>query len=474
MAKRPRKKKEDTALLESIGKVPPQAIDVERYILGALLLDKEAVAVALEEIQETDFYRDSHRFIFEAMVSLYKKNEPIDVITLNEELQRQNTLETIGGAAYLAELASLVPSAANIEFHISIVKEKAVLRRLIKSCTGILTEAYDSQVETEGVLSRAQQEIFDILKAQKERSYQNINTILNDTFAEIERLHQLGHTGVIGVPSGFSVMDKMTAGFHPGDLVILAGRPSMGKTAFCLNLARNAAIDGQVAIGIFSLEMSDMQLVQRLLCSEAMIDAQRLRTGQLRENEWPKLSRMAGRLADSNIFIDDTAGLDIIRLSARARRMALEQNIGMLIIDYMQLMEAPKGFDNRQQEISFISRSLKGLAKQLNVPVIALSQLSRAVEQRPDKRPMLSDLRESGAIEQDADIVMFVYREEFYIKDHSDPRFKEVENTAEIIIGKHRNGPVGTVPLAFLKQYGKFADLARDNDEDFDNTPAPF
>lgn len=465
MARRSKKKEDiDLSILESGAQLPPQSVEVERYILGALLLDKEAVAIALEEIEGTDFYRGAHRRIFEAMLSLYKKNEPIDLITLSEELQRSEILEEVGGGAYLAELASLVPSSANIEHHIQIVKQKAILRRLILSCTGILREAYDGQSEVESVLSRAQQEIFDILKSQKDKSYQGINTILNDTFAEIERLHHLGHTGIIGVPSGFKKMDQLTAGFQKGDLVILAGRPSMGKTAFCLNLARNAALDANCAVGIFSLEMSDMQLVQRLLCSESMIDAQRLRTGQLKESEWPKLSRTAGRLADSNIFIDDTAGLDIIKLSARARRMALEQNIGLLVIDYMQLMEAPKGFDNRQQEISFISRSLKALAKQLNLPIIALSQLSRAVEQRPDKRPMLSDLRESGAIEQDADIVMFVYREEFYIKDHDDPRFKEVENTAEIIVGKHRNGPVGTVHLAFLKQFGKFADLASDDD----------
>jgi replicative DNA helicase len=470
--KKSKKTKSDEMLAEG-GKVPPQSVDVERYILGALLLDKEAVGVALEELEEVHFYRDAHRQIFNGMVALYKKNEPIDLITLTEELQRQKILDEIGGAAYLAELASMVPSSANIEYHLQIVKEKGILRQLIHACTDILKDAYDSQAEVESVLSRAQQDIFDILKTQKQRSYQGINTILNETFTELERLHHMDHTGIIGVPSGFTGLDNITAGFQKGDLIILAGRPSMGKTAFCLNIARNAAVEAGVPVGIFSLEMSDMQLVQRLLCSEAMVDSQRLRTGHLRESEWPKLSRCAGRLADAPIYIDDTAGLDILKLSARARRMALERNIGMLVVDYMQLMEAPKGFDNRQQEISYISRSLKSLSKQLNLPIMALSQLSRAVEARPDRRPMLSDLRESGAIEQDADLVMFVYREEFYLKDHEDPKFKEVENVAEIIIGKHRNGPVGTVNLTFLKQYGKFADKARESEGMFEQT-APF
>lgn len=466
MARKSKKTPSDEAL-QFGGKLPPQAVDVERYILGAILLDKEAVAVALEEMEEVYFYRDAHRQIFEAMLLLYRKNEPIDLITLTQELQKMDILEAVGGAHYLAELASAIPSAANIEYHIQIVKEKGQLRRLIRSCNDILKDAYDSQADVEGVMSKAQQEIFDLLKDQKQKTYQDINTVLNETFAEIERLHHLDHTGIIGVPSGYSDLDGMTAGFQKGDLIILAGRPSMGKTAFCLNLARNAAVEGGFGIGIFSLEMSSMQLVQRLLCAEAEIDSQRLRTGRLREDEWPKLSRKAGMLAESPIFIDDTAGLDVLKLSARARRMVLEQNVGLIIVDYMQLMEAPKGFDNRQQEISFISRSLKGLAKQLDIPVISLSQLSRAVESRPDKRPMLSDLRESGAIEQDADLVMFVYREEFYIKDHDDPRFAEVENMAEIIVGKHRNGAVGTVKLTFQKNFAKFLNYMSDDTAGF-------
>lgn len=464
MAKKRRTKSENSEqdILEIGGKLPPQAVDVEKYILGALLLEKEAVAIALEEVDEGDFYRPAHRYIFEAMLSLYKKNEPIDIITLTEELQKFEHLDDVGGAPYLAELASLVPSAANIEYHLQIVRQKALLRKLIHSCTDILKNAYDPQADVEGVLSSAQQNVFDLLKNQREKSYQSVKPIINETIAELERLHHLDHTGVIGVPSGFGDLDKITAGFQKGDLIILAGRPSMGKTAFGLNIARNAAVDSQHPVAIFSLEMSSQQLVQRLLCSGALVDAQLLRTGKLGK-KWNKVIKYAGTLYEAPIFIDDTAGLDIVKLSARARRMALEHDIQMIIVDYMQLMEAPKGFDNRQQEISFISRSLKGLAKQLNVPIIALSQLSRAVEARPDKRPMLSDLRESGAIEQDADLVMFVYREEFYLKDKDDPKYKDVENQAEIIIGKHRNGPIGTVKLTFLKNFGKFADPARDD-----------
>ncbi len=470
--KRSRKPKSDEAMGQ-VGRVPPQATDVERYILGAILLDKEAVGTALEEIDETDFYRDAHRKIFEAMLSLYKRNEAIDVITLTEELRRLNSLEAIGGAYYLAELTSLVPSAANIDYHLSIVKQKAILRKLIHSCTDILKQAYEGQADVEGVLSMAQQEIFDIIKDQKTKNYSDIRSVLTLTVEEAERVHHMDYSGIIGVPSGFTDLDKMTAGFQKGDLVILAGRPSMGKTALALNLARNASLDGKCGVGIFSLEMGDTQLVQRLICTEGEIDAQRLRTGQLGD-KFGKVIQAAGRLAEAPIYIDDTAGLDIVKLSARARRMALEKDIGMLVVDYMQLMEAPRGFDNRQQEISYISRSMKLLAKQLNVPIICLSQLSRAVEQRPDKRPMLSDLRESGAIEQDADIVMFVYREEFYIKDQDDPRFAEVENRAEIIVGKHRNGPVGIVNLAFAKNFAKFDNLShRDDAEHFDDS-TPF
>jgi replicative DNA helicase len=465
MAGRKSKKAVSDEMMAVGGRVPPQAVDIEKYVLGAILLDPEAIAVALEHIDETAFYREAHRKIFHAMMKLFSKDEPIDFISVVNELKKREELDDVGGAAYITELTNMVASSANIKHHLNIIKEKALLRRLIHSCTGILTEAYDPNAEAEAVMSKAQNEVFDLLHNQKERSFQDIGVIVNETIGEIERLHHLDHTGIIGVPSGFRELDNMTAGFQKSDLVILAGRPSMGKTAFALNLARNAALEGGYGVGIFSLEMSNMQLVQRMLCREALVESHKLRTGKLNEKEWNRLLRNAGKLYEAPIYIDDTAGLDIIKLSSRARRMKMEKDVGLIVVDYLQLMDGPKEIDNRQQEISYISRSLKMLAKQLNIPIIALSQLSRAVEARPDKRPMLSDLRESGAIEQDADIVMFVYREEFYLKDHEDPHFKEVENICEIIIGKHRNGPIGTVKLTFLKQFGKFSDFAPDLDE---------
>lgn len=456
MARKKNKKPVSDEILEQAGRIPPQDVEVEKNVLSAMLLDKEGVAAALEMLDATDFYKDRHRAIFEAMLSLYQRNDAVDVLTLTEELRRLGSLEEIGGAGYISELASLVPSSANIEYHMRIIRDKALLRKLIHACTNVLKEAYESREEVESILSFAQQEVFDILKTQKQKSYTPLKPILTGTLDELEKLHHMDHSGIIGVPSGFVDLDGITAGFQKGDLVIVAGRPSMGKTAFALNLARNACVDFGMPVGFFSLEMSDMQLAQRLLCSEVRVDSQRLRTGRLREKEWPQLSRFVGKLAEAPLYIDDTPALDIIKLSARARRMSLERDIRLIIVDYLQLMEGPRGMDNRQQEIAYISRSLKTLAKQLNIPIIALSQLSRAVEARPDKRPNLSDLRESGAIEQDADLVMFVYREEVYLKDQDEARRKQSENIAEIIIGKHRNGPIGSVELTFFKQYGKF------------------
>jgi replicative DNA helicase len=472
MARKKSSKPISDEILEQGGRMPPQDEEVEKNVLGAMMLDKEGVAIALEALEAVDFYKDKHRLVFEAMISLYQKHEAVDILTLTEELRRQKTLEEIGGAGYLSELASLVPSSANIEYHIQIIRDKSLLRKLIHACTSILKESYESREASEDTLSLAQQLIFDISKEQKQKSYVSIDPILRETLTEIERLHHLDHSGVIGVPSGFQALDNLTAGFQKGDLIIIAGRPSMGKTAFALNLARNAGVEYNIPVGFFSLEMSDMQLAQRLLCSEVLVDSQRLRTGRLREKEWPKLSRFVGKLAEAPLYIDDTPALDIIKLSARARRMCLERDIGLIIVDYMQLMEGPKGMDNRQQEIAFISRSLKTLSKQLKIPIIALSQLSRAVEARPDKKPNLSDLRESGAIEQDADLVMFVYREEVYVKDLEEAKRKQVENIAEIIIGKHRNGPIGNIQLTFLKQYGKFSDMPKYEEERvFDKPP---
>jgi replicative DNA helicase len=460
------KRKNDLILSEDVldkgMRVPPQALEVEKSVLGAMLLDKEAVGVALENIEETIFYREAHRKIFLAMVALYEKNEPIDVITLSDELKKRNELDDIGGTYYLTELASMVPSAANIEYHLNIIREKAILRQLIVVCSSIIKSAYEESEDAEKILDIAEGEVLGISQTTRQKSYESVKPLILESIKELERLHQTSREGIIGVPSGYRDLDNILAGFQKSDFIVLAGRPSMGKTAFALNLARNAAVDHNVAIGFFSLEMSNQQLVQRLLCAEAEVDAQRLRTGRLKESEWPKLSRRIGRLVEAPIFIDDTPALDIMKLRARARRMAAEKKVGMVIVDYMQLMEAPKGIESRQQEISYISRSLKTLAKELKIPVIALSQLSRAVEMREWKRPTLADLRESGAIEQDADVVMFVYRPELYnIPNFDDKDKTPTENIVELIVGKHRNGPTGSTKLIFMKNYGKFADRSR-------------
>jgi replicative DNA helicase len=461
-----RKKKNDLILSEDLldkgMRVPPQALEVEKSVLGAMLLDKEAVGIAIENIEETIFYREAHRKIFLAMITLYDKNEPIDVITLSEELKKRNELEEIGGTYYLTELAAGVPSAANIEYHLNIIRDKAILRQLIVVCSSVIKSAYDEAENAEKILDVAEGEVLGISQSTRQKSYEWVKPLITETLHELERLQQTSAEGIIGVPSGYHDLDNILAGFQRSDLIVLAGRPSMGKTAFALNLARNAAVDHHIPVGFFSLEMSNQQLVQRLLCAESEIDSQRLRTGRLREAEWPKLSRRIGRLVDAPIFIDDTPSMDIMKLRARARRMAAEKKVGMVLVDYMQLMEGPRGMDSRQQEISYISRSLKTLAKELKIPVIALSQLSRAVEMREWKRPTLADLRESGAIEQDADVVMFVYRPELYnIPNFDDTAKTPTENVVEIIVGKHRNGPVGSTKLVFMKNYGKFADRAR-------------
>lgn len=460
------KKKNDLILSEDLldkgMRVPPQALEVEKSVLGAMLLDKEAVGIAIENIEETIFYREAHRKIFLAMITLYDKNEPIDVITLSEELRKRNELEEIGGTYYLTELAASVPSAANIEYHLNIIRDKAILRQLIVVCSSIIKSAYDEAENAEKILDIAEGEVLGISQSTRQKSYEWVKPLITETLHELERLQQTSAEGIIGVPSGYHDLDNILAGFQRSDLIVLAGRPSMGKTAFALNLARNAAVDHHIPVGFFSLEMSNQQLVQRLLCAESEIDSQRLRTGRLREAEWPKLSRRIGRLVDAPIYIDDTPSMDIMKLRARARRMAAEKKVGMVLVDYMQLMEGPRGMDSRQQEISYISRSLKTLAKELKIPVIALSQLSRAVEMREWKRPTLADLRESGAIEQDADVVMFVYRPELYnIPNFDDEAKTPTENVVEIIVGKHRNGPTGSTKLVFMKNYGKFADRAR-------------
>jgi len=442
------------------GRVPPQALDVEASVLGAMLLEKEAIAKAVEVLDDEAFHADNHRRIFRGLIALFERGEPADVITLGEELRRRGDLDRIGGEAYLVELTSRVSSGANVEYHARIVQEKAILRNLIGVAGGLAARAYSTAEDAFDLLDEAEQAIFRISERRLKRSFVAMSIAVHDTLGMLESIHG-SHSGVTGVPTGFRDLDTLTGGWQTSDLVIIAGRPSSGKTAFALSLARNAAVHGQkpTPVGIFSLEMSTQQLVMRLLCAEAKVDAHKVRTGRLPEDEWKNLSIAAGRLAGAKIFIDDTASLGILELRAKARRLKAEHNVGLLVVDYLQLMQGPKGAENREKEISAISRSLKALAKELNIPVIALSQLSRAVEGRTDKRPILSDLRESGAIEQDADLVAFVHRPEMYLDPNSD-KHAEIQGTAEIIVGKQRNGPVGEITLAFVHRYARFENLA--------------
>jgi len=445
--------------LEGEGRMPPQAIDVEMAVLGAMLIEKEAITKAIEIIDELCFYKDAHRKIYQAMIALFERSEPVDLVTLTEELRRRKQLEDIGGAYYLTELTSKVTSAANIEYHAHIILEKSLMRQLIAAATEIAARGYSETEDAFELIDHAEEKIFQISESRLKRSFTSMNTAVHTTMELLESIHGK-HSGVTGVPSGFTLLDNLTGGFQKSDLIIIAGRPSMGKTSLALSCARNAAIDHGIPVGIFSLEMSATQLVLRLLCAEARVDAHAVRTGRLPEDQWANLSTRAGRLAKAPIFIDDTAGLSVLELRAKARRLKSEHDVGLVIVDYMQLMQGPKGAESREREISMISRSLKSLAKELNIPVIALSQLSRKVEERGgDKRPILSDLRESGSIEQDSDVVIFVHRPEVYgitVDENNNP----TEGIAEIIIGKQRNGPTGDLRLAFVREYARFENLA--------------
>ncbi len=437
-------------------RVPPQAVEVEAAVLGAMLLDQEGIAAVQEIIDDTAFYRDAHRKIYNTIVALYERNEPTDLLTLTTELNKRQQLADVGGAFYLAGLVDNVSTAANIEYHAKIVYEKSMSRKLINASTQIAQRAFEATENAEDLLDEAEQMIFALSERKLSRGFTHLNPILHDTFENIERLHAHSN-GVTGVATGFTKLDEMTAGFQPGDLIIIAARPSMGKTALCLNIARNASIDGKTGVGIFSLEMASHQLAQRMLCSEARVDSHLMRTGRLPGDAWSNLSIAVGSLAQAPIFIDETPAISVTEVRSRARRLISEHdNLGLLIIDYLQLMRGPREAESRQQEISAISRNLKALAKELNIPIVALSQLSRAVESRGDgqKRPQLSDLRESGAIEQDADVVLFIYRPSRYdqVEEHE-------KNRTEIIIGKQRNGPIGTVELVFLDQYAAFENL---------------
>jgi replicative DNA helicase len=435
-------------------KVPPQSLDAELSVLGAMLLDKEAIFKAMEILEPTFFYKEAHRKIYEAILSLHDKDEPVDLVTLTEELKRRGELEEVGGLTYLSTILETVPTSAHIEHYAKIVMEKALLRKLIDAATRIITLCYNEQSNVETLLDRAEQLVFDVVQRKITRGFVNIVELIHESFEAIEALYSKKEE-VTGIPTGFKEFDILTSGFHPSELVIIAGRPSMGKSSFCLNIAQYVGTKKKMPVGIFSLEMSREQVVQRLLCAEARVDAHKLRTGYLSESDWPRLTAAASLLSESPIFIDDTPAVSILEVRAKARRLKAKHDIKLFIIDYLQLLQGRGESENRQQEISEITRSLKSLARELNVPIIALSQLSRAVETRSDRRPQLSDLRESGAIEQDADLVAFVYREEYYKPT------AENEGVAEIIVGKQRNGPVGTVKLAFVKKYARFENLAR-------------
>ncbi|MCH5462906.1 replicative DNA helicase [Lactobacillus sp. LC28-10] len=448
---------------------PPQNIEAEKAVLGAIFLNGDALVDAMEQLTADDFYRRAHGLIFQTMVDLNDRDEAIDVVTVSDELKRLNQLEDIGGMPYIAELAASVPTAANVGYYAKIVAQKAVLRRLIQTATKIVTDGYSEDTPVDELLDQAEQSIMNVNESRNQAGFKAIKDVLNSTFEEIDRLSQQGDT-VTGLSTGYPDLDKMTTGLHDDELMILAARPAVGKTAFALNIAQNVGTKTDKAVAIFSLEMSAESLVNRMLCAEGSINANHLRTGQLEEGEWQNLIVAMGSLSKAKIFIDDTAGIKMSEIRAKCRRLSKEQNgnLGLVVVDYLQLVES-SGAENRQQEVSAISRQLKKLAKELHVPVIALSQLSRGVEQRQDKRPVLSDIRESGSIEQDADIVSFLYRDDYYERDDDDSddsgggdgnEGDQDVGEVEVIIEKNRSGPRGTVKLLFVKSYNKFSSIA--------------
>jgi replicative DNA helicase len=445
------------AIEETLRKLPPQSIEAEESVLGGVVLDNNSLDQALEILTSDDFYREAHRKIMRAMIDLNQRNEPVDLITLVEALKGRGELQEIGGAAYLAELADKVPTAANVAYYARIVHQKSVLRGLIDSATEIARRAFESRADVDEFLDQAEQQIFAISERKVRPAFSHLREIMLTAMGSIEQMYERKEL-VTGVSTGFIDLDRMTAGLQPADLVILAGRPSMGKTAFALNIAQHVGISGRLGVAVFSLEMSKEQLGLRMLCSEARIDQAKVRTGYIPESAFPELVKAAGRLSESRIYIDDTPGLSALELRAKARRLKREREakLGLVIVDYLQLMRGHEASDNREQEISGISRSLKALAKELNVPVLALSQLNRQVESRAEKRPILADLRESGAIEQDADVIGFLYRPILYDKNAD-------EGAAELILAKQRNGPTGVVPLTFVSEYTRFENRAPDD-----------
>ncbi len=441
------------------GRIPPQNIEAEESLLGGLLVDTESINKIVDLISAEDFYKDAHSRIFDIMVGLYEKNEPIDIVTVSSSAKDKGILDKIGGATYLNTLVDIMPSAVNVVQYAKMIREKALLRNLMNVATEIVEKGFELDVNVDGYIDDAEKMIFQVSERKFRPSFYAVKDIVVDNVKIIERLYEKKQT-VTGVPTGFIELDKMTSGLQPSDLVVVAGRPSMGKTAFSMNIAQHVSAlrEGAIPVGIFSMEMSKEQLVTRLLSSESEVDHSKLRTGTLSSTDWPELAKAAGKLSDALIFIDDSPSMSVLELRARARRLKKEHGLGLIVVDYLQLMRGRvSGSDKREQEIAEISRFLKSLAKELHIPVIAISQLNRAVEQREDKRPRLADLRESGAIEQDADVIIFIYRDEVYNKDKESNK-----GIAEIVIGKQRNGPTGTIELAFQDKIATFKNLYRE------------
>ncbi|MBM9511646.1 replicative DNA helicase [Desulfobulbus marinus] len=431
--------------------LPPQNIEAEQAVLGTILIQDKSLLQVAEIIDPEDFYKNAHKIIYAAMVSLFEKSEPHDLITVTGLLNDQNKLEKAGGAGYIASLTDIIPFTGTLVHHANIIRKKSVLRRLIQTTSEVAARCYDTQDDIETLVDEAEKTIFEIAQSKKGQGFQPMANIVPKAFDRITKLYDRQEL-ITGVATGYDELDKMTAGFQSSDMIVLAARPSMGKTALAMNIVQHAALIEKVPVAVFSLEMSMESLALRMLCSLGRIDSQRMRTGKLLETDWPKLTRATGMLADAPIYIDDTAGLTVLEMRAKARRLKSEDNIGMVVVDYLQLMQGKSGIENRAQEISDISRSLKGMAKELDVPVVALSQLNRSLESRTDKRPQLSDLRESGAIEQDADVIMFIYRDEIYNKAEDNPN----RGLAEVIVGKQRNGPTGIIKLTFLGEFTTF------------------
>jgi replicative DNA helicase len=447
------------------GKIPPQNLEAEQAVLGSILLKDKAFSAVLEILKPTDFYRDAHKIIYEAMIDLFEKSEPQDLLTLSNLLRDINKLEAVGGVAYLASLTSIVPVTANISSYAKIIRQKSILRRLIEVNTDIASRCYEEQGDIDLLVDDAEQAIFEIAGTRGDQNFVPIKQIVPGALETVEQLYKRKEL-ITGVPTGYRDIDRMTAGLQRSDLIIIAARPSMGKTSFAMNIAQHAALIEKIGVAVFSLEMSKEQLVMRLLSSVGRIDSQRIRTGKLTTEDWPKLSRAVNMLSEAPIYIDDTPALSVLEMRAKIRRLAAQYKIGLIVVDYLQLMRG-RNTENRTQEISDISRSLKALAKEHHLPVIALSQLNRGLESRTDKRPMMADLRESGAIEQDADVIAFIYRDEIYNKAEENPE----KGLAEIIIGKQRNGPTGITKLTFIKEFTKFEDFATIDDRERHRLP---